>query len=191
MVGLATLLVGVLGLESYQLQVAGLGALVLLIGTILLGPVMATPMSRVLGAPLARIGGVPGELARENAIRNPRRTASTAAALMVGVAVVTLFGVMISSAKSYIDETVGRTFGGDLVVSGGGFGPPTLPADLPEQAADLPGVSSAVGLGAADLELAGDEAYPAVTDPAALGEHRRPRRPTGVDGRLSAPATSP
>ena len=57
-----------------------------------------------------------GTLARRNAMRNPRRTASTASALMVGVAVVSLFTVVGASIKQSIDDTVDEQFAGDLVV---------------------------------------------------------------------------
>ena len=104
-IGLAALLIGVALDSGAQLQIAGIGALGLLVGMIVLGPVAAGPAGRLLGYPMAR-RGVTGELARENATRNPRRTASTAAALMVGVAVVVVFSVMIASASSLVSRTV-------------------------------------------------------------------------------------
>ena len=74
-----------------MLALAGLGAVLTIVGVVVFGPVVARPASRVIGAPLRLLRGVTGSLARENAMRNPRRTAGTAAALMVGVGVVTLF----------------------------------------------------------------------------------------------------
>jgi putative ABC transport system permease protein len=62
-----------------------LRGLLTFIGVAVLAPVVVAPMMSVLGAPVARVAGVPGRLARENARRNPRRTASTASALMIGV----------------------------------------------------------------------------------------------------------
>ena len=62
-----------------------------------------------------------GRLARDNAMRNPRRTAATASALMVGVAVVTLFTVFAASVKAAIDDTVSKQFGGDLVIASQNF----------------------------------------------------------------------
>ena len=110
-----------------------------IVGVVVLGPVVARAASGVLGAPLRRLRGVTGALARENAMRNPRRTAATASALMVGVAVVTLFTVFAASLKASIDDAVERSFAGDLAVTTGTFGggasarswPPTLAA-LPE-----------------------------------------------------------
>ena len=167
--GIAALLGGVLVDSDAQLGIAGLGAVVTLIGMIILGPVAARPIGRLIGAPLAAVGGIPGELARDNATRNPRRTASTAAALMVGVAVVVLFSVMIASAANFVSRSVDRNFGGDLVVSSGGFGPGTLPPSLAEDAASLPGVSSSVGVGVGGIEVDGEGDDVAFTDPDALG----------------------
>ena len=67
---------------------AGLGSLGLLVGAVVLGPVVARPAAAVLGAGPAAFRGVTGRLARRNAMRNPRRTAASASALMVGAAVV-------------------------------------------------------------------------------------------------------
>ena len=71
---------------------------------VVLGPVVARPVEPGARRPAPRLRGVTGQLARENAMRNPRRTAGTAAALMVGVAVVTLFTVFAASIKASIDE---------------------------------------------------------------------------------------
>ena len=121
---------------------AALGALLLIVGTVVLGPVAARPVAAVLGAPLSLLRGQTGRLARRNAMRNPRRTAGSASALMVGTAVVVLFTTFGSSIKASLDDTVDRTFGGDLVIvqdsfSGAGIDPALDPAvaALPEVAA--------------------------------------------------------
>jgi putative ABC transport system permease protein len=87
------------------------------IGVYFLGPAIARPASRIIGWPLPRLRGQTGVLARENAMRNPRRTSSTAAALMIGVALVTLASVFFTSAKESAKQVVGRAFGGDFIVS--------------------------------------------------------------------------
>ncbi len=93
------------------------------IGVFVLGPVIARPVSRVVGAPLPRIKGMTGTLARENAIRNPRRTAATASALMIGVALVGFITIFAASAKASISVTLDRELRTDYVVTGGsGFG---------------------------------------------------------------------
>ena len=79
---------------------AGAGAALALIGAVVLGPIAARPAVTVLGAPIAAVRGVTGHLSRQNAQRNPRSTAASAAALMVGVSVVALFTVVGASLKA-------------------------------------------------------------------------------------------
>jgi putative ABC transport system permease protein len=92
------------------------GAASIFIGVYLLGPIIARPASRVIGWPLPKIKGQTGHLARENAMRNPRRTSSTAAALMIGVALVTVGSVFMTSVKASLGQIVDRSFGGDFIV---------------------------------------------------------------------------
>ena len=73
------------------------------LGVIVLAPLFARPLSRVIGSPPA--AALTGRLARANAMRNPRRTAATASALMIGVGLVGFITVMGSSAKASIDGT--------------------------------------------------------------------------------------
>ncbi len=134
----------------------GIGALLTVIGAVVSGPAVARPVARVLGAPLARVRGMTGGLARENAMRNPRRTAGTASALMVGVAVVTLFTVFAASLKASIDDSIDRAFGGDVVVSAGGFGRGGLSPQLAEDVAALPEVRTTVAVSRASLQIDGD-----------------------------------
>jgi putative ABC transport system permease protein len=100
----------------------GLGAFLTFIGVTILGPVFAKPVTRVLGAPLPRMRGAAGTLARENAMRNPKRTARTAAALMIGVALVSAITVLAASVQKSFDKVIGEQFRGDYVVGAGGFG---------------------------------------------------------------------
>jgi putative ABC transport system permease protein len=143
----------------------GLGALVVFLGVAVLGPVLARPMSRVLGAPVAALRGLPGSLARENAMRNPKRTAATASALMIGVALVGFITIMASSMKASIDETVERSFTGDLVVESGTFGAGGLPADLAGRVAQLPEVEAASGFRMAAADVDGHAAELMSVDP--------------------------
>src|SRR5439155_791172 len=79
--GVAVVLGAVLSGGGSVLALAGLGAVLTMVGVVVFGPVVARPASRVIGAPLRLLRGVTGSLARENAMRNPRRTSGTAAAL--------------------------------------------------------------------------------------------------------------
>lgn len=155
--GVGTLLWAVLAEPDNMINYAGPAAFVILISMLVLGPVIARPVAGLLGSPMARFGGITGELSRENAVRNPRRTASTAAALLVGVAIVVLFSVFIASLKSLVSDTVDRTFGGDLVVANAGFGIPTLPPELAGQISEVDGVESAIGFGFAQVGVDGEK----------------------------------
>jgi putative ABC transport system permease protein len=145
-----------------------LGALLTLGGAVTSGPVVARPLSKVLGAPVAAARGVTGSLARDNARRNPRRTSRTASALLVGVAVVTLFTVFAASVKASIENTVTNAFTGDLAITAGVFGGSGFSPELATQVAGAPGVAAAVGLGSASAQLDGDAQPLTIADPAAL-----------------------
>ncbi|SCF98720.1 ABC transporter permease [Streptomyces sp. Ncost-T10-10d] len=166
---LGTILTGALADVSVRLSAAG--AVSALAAFVVLGPVASSYAVRILGAPLDRLRGVTGRLARRNALRSPRRTASTATALMIGVAVVSLFTVFGASLKATMNQTVDRSFAGDVAISaptfgagGSGLSPRLAPA-----VDRLPEVATAVGLGKGVAEVDGAGRALTVTDPAALG----------------------
>ncbi|WP_369044127.1 ABC transporter permease [Streptomyces sp. Midd1] len=165
----AVTLTGVLLTPS--LWLAGLGALLALAAFVVLGPVASATAVRVLGAPVARLRGVTGGLARRNALRSPRRTAATAGALMIGVAVVSLFTVFGASLKATMDRTVSRSFAGDIAVSAPSFGAggSGLSPRLAPAVARVPVVKDAVGLGKGVAEVNGSGQALTVTDPVTLG----------------------
>ncbi|WP_327306376.1 FtsX-like permease family protein [Streptomyces sp. NBC_01298] len=92
----------------------GLGVLFTLIGFIVIGPLLAGVVVRALSAPVLRPFGSIGRLAERNALRNPRRTGATAAALMIGLALVACLSVvgssMVASATDELDKSVGADF---------------------------------------------------------------------------------
>ncbi|MGW1028404.1 ABC transporter permease [Streptomyces sp. NPDC002577] len=151
---------------------AGIGAVLALVAFVVLGPVAASAAVRILGGPLDRLRGVPGRLARRNALRSPKRTAATASALMIGVAVVSLFTVFGASLKATMDQTVSRSFAGDVAVSMPSFGAggSGLSPELAPAIARQPQVATAVGLGRGVAEVDGKGRALTVTDPAALGK---------------------
>jgi putative ABC transport system permease protein len=148
-----------------------LGSVATLVAFVVLGPVASSYAVRALGAPLRRLRGINVSLAQRNALRSPKRTAATATALMIGVAVVSLFTVFGASLKTSLDESVTRSFAGDVAVRAPGFA--TEGADLsPELApaiAALPEVDTALGLGNGIAEVEGNGEALTVTDPAAMG----------------------
>jgi putative ABC transport system permease protein len=120
--GGAVLAIGVLALvaglsASNGIGLVGLGAALTFVGVAMLVPFIAAPLARTLGSPLPALQGVTGRLGRENAARNPRRTAATASALMVGLGVVGAVATLASSASTSIGSLVDRTFKADYVIT--------------------------------------------------------------------------
>ncbi len=115
-VAVAGLAVG--GLSTVQrLLSVGIAAVGLLVGVAMLAPRLVPPFSRVLGWPATRLAGAAGALARRNAARNPARTASTAAALMIGLALVTLVGVLAAGLKARFADSVNQMFVADYALT--------------------------------------------------------------------------
>ncbi|MER6303300.1 ABC transporter permease [Kitasatospora sp. NPDC001539] len=100
----------------------GLGVVLTLIGSVVLGPLLATVLVRVLGALLPALFGPSGTLAQRNAMRNPRRTGATAAALMIGLALVIGSSVFSSSAVTSAGEQIDASVGVDYIIAGGPTG---------------------------------------------------------------------
>ncbi len=145
------------------------GALLTVVGLVLLGPAVARPASALLGTPSTVVRGTTGSLARRNAMRNPRSTAGAATALMIGIAVVTVFTVLAASIKASIGDVVRSDFHGDLVMvnndpSGSGVDPA-----LVGRLEALPEVRDATGFGIAHAAVAGSGETVAAADAAALG----------------------
>ena len=169
-VGVAVVLAAVLSSGDSVLGFAGLGALFTIVGVVVFGPVVARPASGVIGWPLPRLRGVAGSLARRNAMRNPRRTAGTAAALMVGVGVVTLFTIFAASLKTAIDDSVSQSFTGDLVVSVGEFGGGGISPRFADDVSQLPEVQTATGLENGRALIGTDTESVTIADQTQLGE---------------------
>ncbi|MGA5358132.1 ABC transporter permease [Streptomyces purpurascens] len=177
-------------LLSPSLWLAGSGAVLALVAFVVLGPVASSTAVRILGGPLHRLRGVTGALARRNALRSPKRTAATASALMIGVAVVSLFTVFGASLKATMDQTVSRSFAGDVAVSAPSFGAggSGLSPSLAGAVQELPEVNTAVGLGRGVAEVDGEGRALTVTDPVALertfdlGKVHGSLRDLGTDG---------
>ena len=99
-----------------QLPRIGIGMALVVVAILVLGPLFARPLSRLVGSPLPVIKGVTGRLARENAMRSPRRTASTAAALIIGVTLVGFITVFASSAQTSVSASISGGFNGDYIL---------------------------------------------------------------------------
>src|SRR3712207_6268892 len=146
----------------------GLGMVVMIFGVALLAPVLVRPLARLIGRPLERLQGMPGRLARENAERQPQRTAITASALMIGLALVvftTIFAAGLSgSFDKVIDERLSRS--SLIVTHDDGFSP--VPPGVAEQLARTEGVTvvSPLRWDQANVEGIGDSISASGVDPA-------------------------
>jgi len=164
--GVLSLFAGLFG--GAGIQLVGLGALIVFIGVFVLGPVVARPLSDVIGWPAARLRGITGALARDNAMRNPKRKSATAAALMIGVALVGFITIFAASAKESINAQVDESFKADFVITtGSGFGAafggfsPQLASDI----AKLPQVGGSSPLRFNQAEFGGSSEFFAGVDP--------------------------
>ena len=141
-----------------------------LFGVITLAPLAAHPLASLIGSPL-RWRGVQGDLARQNAMRNPRRTASTATALMIGLTLVVSMGVFASSLKASFGTTVVGSTNADLFISSAssvtaeGFSP-----DVVTRAATVPGVDIVSPAGTGEARFDGATASYSWVDPATVEE---------------------
>jgi putative ABC transport system permease protein len=165
--GLAALLTGLFRDVEQPVAIVGVGALLVFFGVSILGRTISLPLSRAIGAPLPRVRGITGALARENAMRNPKRTAASASALMIGVGVVGLITIFVSSTKASMDAAVDRAFTGDIVVDSGGglFG--GVDPGLATRVDGLPEVASAAGLRQGVVQVAGRPVLVQAADPRA------------------------
>ncbi len=168
--GAASLSLGLLSQSERALPAVGLGAAVVFLGAAVLGPVVARPVSRLIGAPLPALVGMPGRLARENAIRNPKRTAATAAALMIGVSLVCFVTIVASSSKASSAAQIDRAFAGDFVIDSGSLGAGGLSHDLAERLGRLPQVKAASGTRQTVAQVGGSTADLLAIDPGTYGK---------------------
>ena len=103
------------------IALAGIGALVLFLGIASLSSTVATPITRVIGWPVEKLFKVPGALARQNVARAPRRTSSSASALMIGVALVSSTAVFASSLRASLVDTLESAISADYIITDSGF----------------------------------------------------------------------
>ena len=100
------------------------GTLILFLGVALNAKRTVRPLASVLGWPGSRLGGTAGELARENAMRNPSRTASTASALMIGLALITFVAILGAGLRTSFGDAVDKLFVADYALTAeNGFDP--------------------------------------------------------------------
>ena len=136
------------------LPVVGTGAVLVLLAVAALSPLVTRPIARVLGAPVAATRGLPGTLARENTVRNTRRTASTAAALMIGLGLVTFVLIFTASLQESISNTIDEVFLADYSVAPANF--ISFPEEATEALAGVEGVAVVSRTKSATVGIEGD-----------------------------------
>ncbi len=135
---LAAVAILLVGRHAADITTVGIGALVLLVAVTILGPILARPVAALLGTPIAHLRGTAGAIARQNAMRNPKRTARTASSLMIGVALVSFLAIFAASAKSSGAGAFRDDFRGNVIVDTGAIDSstglsPNVAADLARQ----------------------------------------------------------
>jgi putative ABC transport system permease protein len=150
-----------------SLLFVGLGVLITFIGITAALALIARPAARWLGAPLAAIGGSTGAIAQGNAMRNPRRTASTAAALMIGLSLVASMGVLAASLKATINSDVDKTGRAELILTDPS-GNTTLSPAAAETLRHQPGVAVVSELGYGSARINGARHYVTPIDPTTI-----------------------
>ncbi len=182
--GVAAMAAGLAGWGSEPTYVLGGGTFGVLVGTALLSPVLGRPVLAGLGWVYRRTFGAVGLMAEQNARRNPRRTAATASALMIGVALVTMMSVLGASAKASLDQTLAEDIVADFVVSnavGQAFS-----ASVADQVEGVPGVAQVARVRGALVQLDGDRDFATGVEPDAITAVARPDVTTGSLADLDA-----
>ena len=157
------------GLFGAGISLVGMGAALVFVGVALLSPLAAGPMARLIGAPFPRIAGISGKLGRQNAMRNPRRTAATAAALTVGLGLVACVSVLAASIKSSAADIVDEYLAADYIVSTANF-LPNISTDLAPRLAGQPELAAVSGLQTGEWRSGGQGRSIYGADPASLGQ---------------------
>jgi len=162
--GILILTTGLFGHTGNRLTFVGIGAVLVFIGVAVFAPFAVRPVCRV---PL-RASGTSGTLGERSAMRNPSRTSATAAALMVGVALVSMTTIMASSLKASADSTLNSAMRADFVVGSGTQpgGSSGLSPDLERSLAALPQVSTVAGIRSGVVKVFGAVTPVVAADPA-------------------------
>jgi putative ABC transport system permease protein len=147
----------------------GVGSLITFIGLTAIFPLIARPASRWLGAPVARFGGSTGVIAQGNAMRNPKRTASTAAALMIGLSLVASMGVLAASLKASINKSVDKSGRAELILTDP-TGNTTLSPAAAEALRGKPGVDAVSEIGYGSAKIDGSRHYVSPIDPTTIAK---------------------
>ncbi|RIQ20441.1 ABC transporter permease [Jiangella rhizosphaerae] len=167
LLGAAAMATGLFADVDDAALMVGAGIFAVFIGVALLAPVLATPVLRVVAGWYPSAFGTVGRLARENALRNPRRTAATASALMIGMALVTAISIVGASANATVDRALDDGVRAQFVISNA-VGQPFSPA-IAQQVGQVDGVDEVVSVRMSGGIVDGDQTFLQAFDPVAYG----------------------
>ena len=168
-IGLVLIVAGAIALiasiNGADVAILGVGVLGVFAGVLVIGPALSKPVAVLLGKPIAALRGVTGAMSQQNAARNPKRTARTAAPVLIGVALVTAFTALAASIKSEIRESIGSSFRGDyaLSVNSRGFG--GIPISITDQLTQLAEIDQATGVGFIAAKVGDESPFVLVFNP--------------------------
>ncbi|HEX8497544.1 MAG TPA: FtsX-like permease family protein [Actinomycetales bacterium] len=166
-VGAAAMIAAAVQLDGSQAGIVlGVGAAAAFFGLVVAAPVLARPVVLVLAAPLMLVSRTIGRLSRDNTLRNPRRTATTAISLMIGLALVSAVSVLASSTTASVDDLIDDQFSADFILTGGNA---PFPVSIADRAGDLPGVGTVVDSAFVPVVLGTAAAAPQGSEAAAAG----------------------
>jgi putative ABC transport system permease protein len=170
--GFAALLYGLFGSGLGTTQVLiwmGLGAFLIFLGVALFSSHLVRPLARVLGWPATRMGGAAGLLARDNSYRNTQRTASTAAALMIGLALVTLVATLaagiVNSFKGAVNDLWQGSATDYALTAQNNFSP--IPTEAADDIAAAPGVNAVMNVRTGEVRAFGKVVFATAVNPPA------------------------
>lgn len=165
----------------------GGGIFGLVIGTSLISPIIGRPLIAVVGWLYRKVFGTVGVMAEQNAVRNPRRTAATASALMIGLTLVAMMSVFGASAKASIDKTIKENFTADYVVSNA-IGQP-FAQTITDQVRKVPGVQTVSSFRFLPLGFKDGPSFAGAVDPATFPKAVTMDMVAGSVGALAKPNT--
>ncbi len=174
LVGLAMLAGGAAALLSALygdggIRLFGLGLAASMLGVTVALPVAVRPLAGAIAAPL-RLRGLPGDLAKQNAVRSPRRTAATASALMIGLTLVVSMGVFASSLKASFGDVLSDRVDADLYVVTSSAQAPGYSPSVIDAVAGVAGVDQVSANGWGEARFAGSGSGYSAIDPATAGD---------------------
>jgi len=161
----------------------GAGMLLVVVGVAIASPLLGRPVVALVGMAYRRMFGTVGRLAEQNAMRNPRRTAATASALMVGLTLVSMMAVFGQSTKASVDKTIKANFSADYVVSNA-IGVPFSPVVV-DQVKKVPGVDAVARLRYVGAKVSGESTQVVGIEPVPFAKALKVTMDSGTIGALS------